>query len=497
MRLSMWVIANRLHALEPEVHIISDAPMELRGARSVVAPNCVHVYEQNHNVYVRSGEDYILLRDVGFNYALNLVQGIFDYYNDWTASVQQATYDMDFQKIVDDCWLFFDNPLILMDGSNRCLAQCSQYAENEVDPEWQYVARNGCSSLEFIRKMRRSYSVVDMYSRNRVQMLHKDNVEVYYDTLTTAIYYQDYYCGRLNVLAKEREFNKGDIQVIEYLLQIITPSLYMLQTQDAVDKSRSVFHELIRGKSVTASMMKAQMDYLDWKEDDIFQVCVLRLPKEYMDGGSRGLVSNHIRRNSLNAYLMPHKEEIIILYDLRYMDKITMLENIRMSVSPDMDYTVGISSPAPGLWQLRQYYRQARAAISYGTMFHPGRREYYFYDYALYYMIEENDPSSLYCALHPDVLRLERLDQEKKTGWMDLLKNYFDNECSLVNTAKAMYVHRNTLVYRIGKLTELMNYDWNDSYTKDYMKQSILVLDFFRKKYKRGVWEAVSGQETG
>ena len=46
MRLSMWMIANRLHALEPEVSIKSDAPMELRGARNVMAPNCVHVYEK-------------------------------------------------------------------------------------------------------------------------------------------------------------------------------------------------------------------------------------------------------------------------------------------------------------------------------------------------------------------------------------------------------------------------------------------------------------------
>ena len=53
MRLSMWMIANRLHALEPEVHIKSEAPMELRGARNVVAPGCVHVYEQNHDIYIR------------------------------------------------------------------------------------------------------------------------------------------------------------------------------------------------------------------------------------------------------------------------------------------------------------------------------------------------------------------------------------------------------------------------------------------------------------
>lgn len=483
MRLSMWMIANRLHALEPEVHIKSEAPMELRGARNVVAPGCVHVYEQNHDIYIRYEDDFIRLHDIGFNYVFNVVQGIFDFYNDWTAKIQQATYDMDFQKIMDECWFFFGNPLILMDGSNRCLAMCSQYSDDEVDPEWEYVSRNRYSSLGFIRKMRRSYSVVDMYSKNRVQVLHRDNVEVYYETLTTAIYYQDFYCGRLNVLGKERDFNNGDIQVIEYLLQIITPALYMLQNQDTLNMRRGVFHELIQGKKVMSSMLKSQLDYLDWKPGDVFQVCVLKLSREYQDSGSCALVSNQIRRNSLNIYIMPNKDEIIIIYNLRYMDKSAVLETIRVTLQKDMDYQAGVSSPAVGLQQLKRYYQQAEAAINYGNLMKPGKKEYYFYDYALYYMIESSDPQNLYCALHPDVLHLEELDRRKNTGWLELLKNYFDNECSLVNTAKAMYVHRNTLVYRIGKLTELMHYDWDDIYNRDYMKQSILILNFYRKKY--------------
>jgi hypothetical protein len=483
MRLSMWMIANRLNALEPEIHINGEAPMELRGARTVIAPNCVHVYEMDHDIYIRSGDDYLLLHDIGFNYAFNLVQGIFDFYDDWTPSIQQAAYDMDFQKIIDDCWFFFGNPVILMDGSNHCLAMCSQYVDDEVDSEWEYVSQNRYSSLEFIRKMRRSYSVVDMYSKNKVQFLHKDNVEVYYDTLTTAIYYQDFYCGRLNVLGKEREFNQGDIQVIQYLLQIITPSLYLLQNQDTLNMNKGVFHELIQGKKVLATMLKAQMDYLDWKMDDIFQICILKIPKEYQDAGSRALVSNQIRRNSLNVYIMTRDDEIMVVYNLRYMDKQTLMETIRIALENVIEYQVGVSSPSVGVWQMKRYYEQAKAAISYGTLMNPGQVEYYFYDYALYYLIECSDPQTMYCAIHPDVLHLEVLDRKKQSGWLDLLKNYFDNECSLVNTAKAMFVHRNTLVYRLGKLTELMHYDWNNTYNRDYMKQSILILNFYRKKF--------------
>ena len=487
MRLSMWMIANRLHMLEPEVHIISDAPMELRGARNVVAPNCVHVYEQNGDIYVRYGDDYILLHGIGFNYVFNVVQGIFEFYNDWNDSIQQAAFDMDFQKILDESWFFFGNPMILMDSSNRCLGMSSQYAEDENDPEWKYICKNRYSSLEFIRRMRRSYPVVDMYIKNKAQILHRDNVEVYYDTLTTAIYYQDFYCGRLNILAKDRDFNEGDIQVIEYLLQIITPSLYMLQSQETLNMNRGVFYELLRwgegDRKITAAMLETQMRYLDWGMDDPFQLCILKLPREYQDAGSKALISGQIRRNTLNVYIQQMKDAILVIYNLRYMDKTVLLEIVHEILRKNTAYQMGFSNYCRGLWWLKQYYEQAEAAISYGWLMNPGKKAYSFYEYALYYMIECSNPKELCCVLHPDVILLAELDKKRGTKWLELLKMYFDNDCSLVNTAKAMYVHRNTLVYRLGKLKEIMHYDWDNTYSREYMKQSVFVLNFLRKKY--------------
>ena len=370
-----------------------------------------------------------------------------------------------------------------MDGNNRCLAMCSQYADDEVDSEWSYVAKNKYSSLNFIKKMRRSYPVVDMYRKNSVQLLRKEQTDVYYDTLTTAIYYQDYYCGRLNVLAKEREFNYGDIQVLEYILKIITPSLYMLQNQDNLYLNKNVFHDLLKGKEVSANLLKAQLDYLDWKAEDVFQVCLITVAKEYQDVGSRSLISNQIRRNTANVYVTTLKDAVMCIFNLRFVDREGLAECVKQILHKDIGYTIGFSNPMRGLDQLARYYEQAQAAITYGKLLNPKKHNFYFYDYALYYMLENSDVPRLYCAMNSDIKMLDELDRTTGSGWLQLLRCFFDNECSLVNTAKAAFVHRNTLVYRLNKLSELMHYDWHNNYDRDYMKQSILLLDFYRKKY--------------
>ena len=51
MRLSMWMIANRLNALEPEVSIRDDSPMELCGVRNFIATNCAHIYRKKHSEF--------------------------------------------------------------------------------------------------------------------------------------------------------------------------------------------------------------------------------------------------------------------------------------------------------------------------------------------------------------------------------------------------------------------------------------------------------------
>lgn len=46
MKLSMWMIANRLTYFDLELHIKEHAPAILNSARLAYATNCVHVYQE-------------------------------------------------------------------------------------------------------------------------------------------------------------------------------------------------------------------------------------------------------------------------------------------------------------------------------------------------------------------------------------------------------------------------------------------------------------------
>ena len=84
-------------------------------------------------------------------------------------------------------------------------------------------------------------------------------------------------------------------------------------------------------------------------------------------------------------------------------------------------------------------------------------------------------------ACQPDVVRLWA-EKDEKGGRMEILKSYLENERSLVNTANALFIHRNTLVYRLRKITEELEGNLDEEYTRDYMKLSIRVLELYMKE---------------
>ena len=45
--------------------------------------------------------------------AFEIIQGIFDFYEDWMAALLQDLQQKDYQRAIDRAWLVFKNPIIL------------------------------------------------------------------------------------------------------------------------------------------------------------------------------------------------------------------------------------------------------------------------------------------------------------------------------------------------------------------------------------------------
>lgn len=99
--------------------------------------------------------------------------------------------------------------------------------------------------------------------------------------------------------------------------------------------------------------------------------------------------------------------------------------------------------------------------------------------YKLLYEIKNIDEIQSYYT--KNIGCLMESDKKDSTELLFTLRCYLNNNCNLVNTARDLYIHRNTLVYRLNVIKKLIQKDLNDSLVRLELYNSILAYDFVEK----------------
>lgn len=115
---------------------------------------------------------------------------------------------------------------------------------------------------------------------------------------------------------------------------------------------------------------------------------------------------------------------------------------------------IGIGRHHPGIWGLTRSYQDARAALSLGRRFNGHNRVYCLNRLGMAAFVgipNEQTKEELATYL------LSPLDDEAEL--LDTLSVFFAEDCCPSSTAKQLSVHRNTLSYRLDKVTSLTGLD--------------------------------------
>ena len=80
-------------------------------------------------------------------------------------------------------------------------------------------------------------------------------------------------------------------------------------------------------------------------------------------------------------------------------------------------------------------------------------------------------------ALHPALDRIRAYDRKKSTDYYHMLKVYLQCERERVLTSRKLFVHKNTLVYRLKKMVSLFALQLDEIYEREYLMASFLCLE--------------------
>jgi purine catabolism regulator len=131
---------------------------------------------------------------------------------------------------------------------------------------------------------------------------------------------------------------------------------------------------------------------------------------------------------------------------------------------PDTPIRCGVGKPASDLPSWRDSFSQAGQALEMARRFHE-RKLLYFPDLSVYRLLYQFEHNPELSAFQEEILGA-LLAYEGGHELLQTLEVYFANNGSLTQAADALYIHRNTLIYRLDRVSEIGGFDLDNPETR-------------------------------
>lgn len=272
------------------------------------------------------------------------------------------------------------------------------------------------------------------------------------------------------------KISRADCDILELLAR--TLSSYM-KWETKEEKSVSCFSlitDILNGYAVDSSEIARLLDYRNWSEGDEYVFCQItfgNIPAiNYLETMNRfcseflGTGISLIYEDSIVAILNESTEKAY--------DKLRML---RGNINEEK-VIIAISVPFYRLDKLPFYLKQTKYVIEQSNRV-KDEDIFLFEQFAVSYILTSGSMIEKYYAINFGIHRLFRIDEQTGTDYISTLKYYLNNERSVTTTAANLFVHKNTLMYRMKKITDILGCDLDDAYSRKYLTLSIDILTLF------------------
>ena len=124
---------------------------------------------------------------------------------------------------------------------------------------------------------------------------------------------------------------------------------------------------------------------------------------------------------------------------------------------PDHSVRCGVGAVAVDISEWRDSFRQAGQALSMARRFR-GNQPYFFPDLSVYRLLLQIEHNPELITFHEETLG-SLSAHEDCPEMVHTLESYFEHNTNVSKTAEALFIHRNTLLYRLEKIASILQLD--------------------------------------
>ncbi len=152
---------------------------------------------------------------------------------------------------------------------------------------------------------------------------------------------------------------------------------------------------------------------------------------------------------------------------------------LKLAKEQEMDLTIGVSMCSDEISQIPASFRQALDMIALGEKIQPQETVHAYDDLQIYHMMDRTLSTEELRSFADLVWPLYMEDQENATNLVQTLDVFIHCKFNVTQAAAALFLHRNSLAYRINKIRDILGIDLNQQQDLFQIQMSICALKLY------------------
>ena len=379
--------------------------------------------------------------------------------------------------IVEELSRLVGNSVYIVDSSFKVVAITNDPDLEEMSVNWMNAAKRGYLSYDVIANLIRSNELHDIESTSVATIV---NSEFFYVPFANYNLRQEGKVqGHLFVVQMYKAITACDLELVNLAAPIV---LRALQADPAYQVRRGPLYEhfvidWLTGGLRDQAYIQSQLDALSFNASDLSVVAIVSLP---VDSDFRREHLARLLEDRQGCRAVSHDGQVIALFQLkRHKEKDSVLRKVK-SICRSQQCRATVSDVQDSFLDTPRAYRQEREALRISDAMSLDDEVIAYGDVAAYQpYLNFSSVEELDAFCHPAVSTLREHDRTHAVQLLPTLSAFLKNDRDVLMTAAALYVHRNTLAYRIKRILELCPLDLDDFNVRHRLLESILVLEHY------------------
>ena len=415
-----------------------------------------------------------------FNYAKDLLQEDLMLYQGFSEIIQKVIKGEKLDHVINAVASKLGNSVVVFDLSYNILAYSTIYPINNIN--WEEIVKQGHCSYEFIKAIKRldevKHSPLDS-TAFKVECALDPMVK-----LCSKVLHKDTLIAYILMFENRTTISQKHHKLLPMVSLAVSQSLFQDPKFHSLKGSlyENILYDLLT--EADPNFIQSRVDSLKLSFPSSMGVMAVSFSSEISNQYIKGFIRDELKGIFPLSHSLYYKEYIVVVTPMEENNGLTQEELKKLqALVQEENLHIGISYGFPSFMKLKNHFNQAHYALITGEQIHPQHALHFYETYWFYDLLSKSNlsPTTLTGYCHPALKKLKEYDNKNNTSFYETLEVYLEWECNIKKTSEILFIHRNSLSYRIKRIEEIGEIDLSNPKTKYALIGSCKILNFLDK----------------